>query len=1053
MNSSVKDNVINNLHWRCIGPARGGRVLAVAGHPTNIAEFYFGACAGGVWKTNDAGISWHNISDGYFESASVGAIAVSDSDPNVIYVGTGESCIRGNLSYGDGVYKTTDGGRTWKNIGLKDTKHISKIRIDPNNADLVYVAALGHAFGPNEERGVFRSSDGGENWEKVLFVSDKTGAVDLSMDANNSRIMMASMYQVQRSFWTLESGGKETGIYITRDGGDTWENLSQNIGLPNSDIKGKIGLAISPAKEGRVWAIIEAQNGSGIYRSEDYGSSWELTADEPHLLGRPWYYHHIYADPSNADTVWILNLLCLKSIDGGKTFDQVTVPHNDNHGLWIDPNDSNRMIEGNDGGACVTLNGGESWSTIYNQKTSQFYHVHVDNQFPYRVYGTQQDNGAISIPSRSDKGIIPFMDTYSPGSSESGWIVTDPDDPNIVYSGAIGSSPGGGGSLFKYDHTNEQSKLITVWPVIHARKSGEPSKYRFNWTYPIFISPHDSKTIYVAGNKVFKSTNEGQSWAEISPDLTRNDMTKMGNTDNTAGIENDEYCTIFSFAESTFEKGVIWVGSDDGLIHITYNEGETWNNITPPDLPEWSRVQTIDLSPHDKSTAYMVATRYKLDEYHPMIFKTTDYGKTWTRIDKSFPENEITRSIRIDPKDPNILYVGTETGLYVTLSNGAVWFRANSNLPVVPVYDIAIKEDNIVLATNGRSFWILDDISAIQQLNDGKVDLKDFILNPAPSYRVKPNAIQQFIGKHSGMDMFEAVGKKYMVSLGYPAMFETKKNEKGEKVTTMLDSGENPPDGVPIYFYINEDNERVDDASITITDTKGKLVRDYSTENNNLKVNLGTNRFLWDMNHNGAVPNEVGSPPGPMALAGDYNVELKFKRGKKETSLSGSIKLIKDPRTKATDSELKEQFDLLSSINTKYSELSEHVKVVKINQAEISEWISRAEVNKNYDVIKKAGDKIIDALNEIENLIGSAGLGFGALMSLPEIPLTSKLTGLIPVIDGTDTKPTDQSFEVFEEINERIDEVLEKLRYFQEVDLINFQELVEKNNVPRLNIN
>ena len=599
--------------------------------------------------------------------------------------------------------------------------------------------------------------------------------------------------------------------------------------------------------------------------------------------------------------------------------------------------------------------------------------------------------------------------------------------------------------MYKYDHTNEQSKLVTVWPVIHARKSGEPSKYRFNWTYPIFISPHDSKTIYVAGNKVFKSTNEGQSWAEISPDLTRNDMTKMGNTDNTAGIENDEYCTIFSFAESTFEKGVIWVGSDDGLIHITYNEGETWNNITPPDLPEWSRVQTIDLSPHDKSTAYMVATRYKLDEYHPMIFKTTDYGKTWTRIDKSFPNNEITRSIRIDPKDPNILYVGTETGLYLTLDDGKEWFRANSNLPIVPVYDIAIKEDSIVLATNGRSFWILDDITAIQQLNTKLSD--DFLLDPAPSYRVKPNSIQQFIGKHAKMDMFEAVGKKYMVSLGYPAMFETKKNEKGEKVTTMLDSGENPPDGVPIYFYIDK---KVDEVSISITDLKGNNVRDYSTSDNNLKIDNGANRFIWDMNYNNAVPGEAGSPPGPMALPGDYNVELKIQRGKKETSLTGSIKLIKDPRTKAEDSELQEQFDLLTSINSRYSELSEHVKVVKTNQAEISEWITRAESNKNYDLIKKAGDKVITALNDIENLIGSAETSFAVLTTLPEIPLSAKLVGLIPVIDGTDTKPTDQSFGVFEEINERVDEVLEKLRYFQEVDLIDFQELVEKHNIPTL---
>ena len=1042
MENSIRDNVINNLHWRCIGPPRGGRVVAVAGHPTNIAEFYFGACAGGVWKTNDAGISWHNISDGYFNTASIGAIAVSDSDPNVIYAGTGEACIRNNVSPGDGVYKTTDGGRTWKHIGLKDTKHISQIRIDPKNADLVYVAALGHGFGPNDERGVFRSSDGGENWEKILFISDKAGAADLSMDSNNPRIIIASIFQIERSFWKLDSGGPDSGIYLTKDGGNTWDDITKNTGLPYG-LKGRIGVTISPAKEGRIWATIESEVNSGIYRSEDYGASWTLITDQPYLLARPWYYQHIFADPTNSETVWILNTVCYKSIDGGKTFDKISMPHGDNHGLWIDPNNSNRMIEGNDGGACVTLNGGESWSTIYNQKTSQFYHVHVDDQFPYRVYGTQQDSSAISVPSRSDKGVIPYSDCYSTGTSESGWIVTDPKDPNIVYSGSIGSSPGGGGNLQRYDHKTEQVRMITVWPVLNSGKGADEMKYRFNWTYPIVISPHDSKTLYVAGNMVFKSTNEGQSWEEISPDLTRNDLAKQKISGGifskvTSGAET--YCTIFSFVESPHKKGIMWAGSDDGLIHITFDNGKYWNNVTPKNFPEWARIHTIELSPHDDSTAYVVATKNMFDDYSPIIFKTIDNGKTWTRLDKSFPKNEITRSIRADRKDPNILYVGTETGLYLTLDAGEEWIRVNSNLPVVPVYDIAMKDDSIVLATNGRSFWILDDITTIQQLNDNHGN--DFLLSPAPIYRIKPNSSENYIGP-----MFDSpLGKKYQLALGTAAMSEKKKNERGEIITIMLDSGENPPNGVPIYFYIDKD---VDGICILITDMKGNIIRNF----NNIKTNTGLNRFIWDMNHNAAISGFQNAPNGPMALPGKYNFELKIKRDNIENSLSTLITLIKDPRAKASDADLQEQFDLLNSINSKYSELSENVNVAKINQAEISEWISRAKSNKNYDVIKKSGDKIIQSLNEVENLLISDDQGNPAQGVNKPLDLGIKLRGLIPVINSTDFKPTDQSQEVFIEIKDEIDEVLEKLRYFQEVDLIDFQELVEKNNIPRLNIN
>ena len=551
--------LLQSLRWRCIGPPRGGRVVAVAGHPTDWATFYFGACAGGVWKTTDGGTYWENISDGFLNSSAVGAIAVAESDPNVIYVGMGESTIRGDVSYGDGVYKSTDGGKTWVNVGLEDTNHIAKIRVHPQNPDLVYVAALGHAFGPNDERGVYRSKDGGQSWEKVLFRSEKAGAIDLAMDLANPRILYATIWEAYRNFWSLSSGGPDSSIYKSSDGGDTWTEITDNPGLPDG-IKGKMGVAVSPVKPERVWAIIEAEEDkAGLYGSEDGGNTWKLLTDNRDLIARPWYYCHIYADPQDADTVYILNLKMWKSTDGGRTFTEITTPHGDNHDLWIDPNFPNRMVEGNDGGACVSYNGGESWSTIYNQLTAQYYHVAVDNQFPYRVYGTQQDNSSISVPSASEKGAILWSDCYPAGTGESGYIAVHPEDPNIVYVGAVGSSPGGGGALQRYDHRTRQIRLVTVWPEIYYGQGVGEQKYRFAWTFPILFSPHDPNILYTSGNMVFRSTDEGSSWEAISPDLTRNDPEKLvasGGplTLDTSGAEH--YGTVFAFVESPHVSGV-----------------------------------------------------------------------------------------------------------------------------------------------------------------------------------------------------------------------------------------------------------------------------------------------------------------------------------------------------------------------------------------------------------------------------------------------------------------------------------------------------------------
>jgi photosystem II stability/assembly factor-like uncharacterized protein len=508
--------LLNAVQWRCIGPPRGGRVVAVAGDPVNPAVFYFGACAGGVWKTDDAGTYWHSISDGYFKTAAVGAIAVSASDPNVIYAGMGESCVRLDVSYGDGVYRSTDGGKIWTQLGLADTRHIARIRIHPHNTDLVYVAALGHLFGPNTQRGVFRSADGGQTWTPVLCKSADAGAADLSLDPNNPRLLYGAIWQVRRNFWSLTSGGPDSGLYRSTDGGDTWTEITNNPGLPKG-LKGRMGVAVSPARAGRVWVTVEAED-CGLFRSDDSGATWELVSDNRDLQGRPWYYQHIFADPQDADTVWVLNYQTWKSTDGGRTFSQVTTPHGDNHDLWIDPRNPQRMIEGNDGGACVTFNGGDSWSTIYNQLTAQFYHVATDNQFPYRVYGTQQDNTAISVPSRTNKGTIPWGDCYTVGTSESGYIAVHPTNPHTVFSGAVGSSPGGGGNLLRYDHSNGQIRIVTVWPELTTGYGARDMKYRFQWTYPILFSPHDPTVLYVAGNIIFRSTDQGNSWEPISPD-------------------------------------------------------------------------------------------------------------------------------------------------------------------------------------------------------------------------------------------------------------------------------------------------------------------------------------------------------------------------------------------------------------------------------------------------------------------------------------------------------------------------------------------------------
>ena len=1043
--------LLGAVEWRCVGPPRGGRVVAVAGDPNDPAVFYFGACAGGVWKTYDGGTYWECVSDGYFKTSSVGAIAVSDSDPNVVYAGMGEACIRLDVSYGDGVYKSTDAGKTWTHMGLEDTRHISRIRIHPHNPDIVYVAALGHAFGPNEERGVFRSIDGGKNWERVLFKSENAGAADLSLDPGNPRVLYAAIWQARRNFWSLSSGGPESGLYKTVDGGDTWTEITDNPGLPEG-LKGRIGVAVSPARADRVWATVEADS-PGLFRSDDAGATWELVSDESDLQARPWYYQHVFADTQDADTVWILNYLAWRSVDGGKTFSQVTTPHGDNHDLWIDPRDTRRMIEGNDGGACVSYNSGDTWSTIYNQLTSQFYHVAADNRFPYRLYGTQQDNSAISVPSRTHKGTIPWGDCYAVGSSESGYIAVHPDNPDIVFSGAVGSSPGGGGNLLRYDHATGQVRIVTVWPELYTGWSGKDMKYRFPWTYPIQFSPHDPNTLYVSGNLLFKSTDQGSSWEAISPDLTRNDVTKMEPsggpvTRDTSAAEI--YGTIFSFVESPHEKGVFWAGSDDGLVHISRDGGETWDDITPRDFPEWTLVSNIEASPHDPATAYMAATRYKLDDNRPMLYKTNDYGRTWTDISAGIPEHDYTRVIREDPTRRCMLYVGTETGVYVSFDDGASWRSLQANLPSVPVYDLLVKETDLVAATHGRSFWILDDVTQLHQIADDVGDKQVHLLRPRTTHRLA----SPFHGKKP------AYGKNYQLSLSAEVTYVESKGPNGVTVRRFLDAGQNPPDGVIVTFYLKDKPEKA--LTLSILDAGGSEIRTFHSgpredsdasgeDKQRVPAEAGMNRFICQMRYPSAhrVPGDKSTEDrlsGPLAPPGTYQVRLTVN-GQSHTQ---TFETVKDPRVAATQADFDAQFELLIKVRDKLSDTHDSIGRLRSIKRQVEEWAQRAQGHSSAEAVSDAAADLKEKLSAIEGeLVQVDYKGARDRLHLP-VKLNARLAELTAVVSSADFAPPKQTYDVFDDFSQRIDGQLQRLQAVIDEDVSKFESLVHDVGIPAI---
>lgn len=971
------------VEWRSVGPTRGGRVLAVAGDPVEKLVFYQGTAGGGVWKTEDAGIGWRNVSDGYFNTGSVGAIAVAPSAPQVLYVGMGEACIRGNASIGDGVYTSSDGGDTWRHLGLERTSQIARIQVHPANPELVYVAALGTPWGPSSERGVFRSRDGGESWEKILYRDEDTGAIDLIMDPGNPDVLYASLLQLRRYPWGFTSAGPGTGLFKSTDGGDTWTELTDNPGLPDG-LKGRIGITVSPARPDRVWAIIDAELGKkGVFRSDDGGATWTRTNEDADLTQRPWYYHHIIADPKDENTVYVLNVRFWKSTDGGVTFSQIAVPHPDNHDLWIDPEDPDRMIGANDGGAAVSLNGGGSWSDIMNQPTAQLYHVAVDNGFPYRLYASQQDNTSITVPSRSDFGRNTLEDWHTVGGGEDGYIAPRTDDPNIVYSADHHW-------LTRYDHRTKQVRDISPNPETHYGWGAADINYRFWWTFPVMTSPHDPDVLYITSQYVHRTTNEGQSWEIISPDLTRADPKTLERTPSYEHPEPGEYwgpitreaygpewyATIFAFAESPARAGVLWAGSDDGWIHVSRDAGQSWTNVTIPDLPEFALISIIDPSHHDPATAYVAATRYKLDDQTPYLYRTRDYGATWTRINGGIPDDDFTRVIREDPERPGILYAGTERTVYISFDDGDHWQPLRRGLPVVPIHDLAVKDGDLVAASHGRSFWILDDVALLHQLEPGALAGDVHLFRPRPTLRFNTGA--SLVARYTS----------------------------GGVVLP------NPPDGVVVPYYLREAPRG--DVTVRILDG-AEVVRTFEK----VPAEAGANRFVWDMRYPGAVvlPNAVfqGSARGPLAPPGTYRVELHVDG----RILSEPFEIVRDPRIEYTDADLVTQFEFLIDVRDK---LTETMALV----GKIRDMRERAE-----EAVRGAGSRreLVEALGELndqlypleERLVQYRARAGQDLIAQPT-GIDSKLARLMSFASMADAPPTDGDLELFSRLAEAIQE-------------------------------
>ena len=1053
----------HGLTWRLIGPYRGGRALAVTGVIGDSHTYYFGSTGGGVWKSTDGGLSWRPMTDKTKSmSPSIGAIAVAPSDANVIYAGTGEACIRGDIIEGDGVYKSIDGGKTWSFSGLKDTGAIGRLIVHPKNADIALVAALGHPFGPSSERGIFRTTDGGKSWTKVLYKDENSGGIDLAFDPANPNIIFAALWQAHRTPWSLESGGPGSGLYRSTDGGTTWKQLSGH-GLPEGTI-GRIGVAVAYGNPNRIWALVEAEKG-GLFRSDDGGESWTLVNSERQYRQRAFYYTHVFADPRLPDGVYVLNTGMYRSNDGGKTFRPIRVPHGDNHGLWIDPSDPDRMIESNDGGANVSTNGGTSWTAQGNQPTAQFYHVITDNRFPYFVYGAQQDNTTVGIASASGRGGIDRPDWYPVGGGESGYVAPDPHDPEIVYAGSYG------GEITRYDHHTGEEQNITPWPVNPIGWPAVDQKYRFQWTEPIVFSPHDPNALYFAAQVLFKTTDQGVHWQIISPDLTRDDKkTEQSSggpiTKDNTGVE--VYATIFSVVESPAQKDLIWAGSDDGLVHITTDAGKNWSDVTPKKLPEWGTVSMIEASRYNAGTAYVAVQRHKMDDFAPYAFKTTDFGKTWTVITNGIPAGTYIHAIREDIKRQGLLYAGTEKGVYVSFDDGANWQSLQLNLPVSPVYDLYVHDKDLLAATHGRSFWILDDLSPLQQYNPQYAGEDVHLYTPsAASHTV-------FGGGFGGGGGGGALGQNPPGgAVIYYSLKNALKGPEGKRAgKESQDKPANSPDGAKPEGSGAETNSgeaagKKPPIALEILDQKGQVIRKYPPKNpaedegpeegprpqrdRGLPVEAGLNRFVWDLRYEGAsrVPHSplwAGSTEGPEALPGSYQVRLTVN-GK---SYTAPLEIKADPRLKSTQQDLEKQFDLLLKIRDRVTEVHDTVNRIRDIRGQMEALNKRLENDPHAKVVADAGKQLDKKMTGVEEaLIQTKAKSGQDVLNYP-IRLNNHLVALGGVVGSADTAPTQASYDVFDMLSKQVDEQMAKWKQIMSTDLAAYDDVVRKQEIPAI---
>jgi photosystem II stability/assembly factor-like uncharacterized protein len=1009
------------LRWRELGPARGGRSVAVGGSTARPLEYWMGTTGGGVWKTTDGGMNWQPSSDAAF-GGTIGAIAVAESNPDIVYVGGGETHIRGNTSHGDGLWKTTDGGRTWTSMGLRETRHIARVRVHPTDPNIVYVGALGHAFGNNPERGVYKSTDGGVTWARILYRNDSTGISDLIMDPNDPNTLYAAFWHAYRRPWMLNSGGPGGGLMKTTDGGATWTELTANPGLPRG-IWGKVGIAVSPANSRRVWAIIEADSG-GVYRSDDAGATWQYLNRDRSLRQRAWYYSKIYADPKDTNVVYGLNVQFFRSTDGGRTFrQQIQVPHGDNHDLWIAPNDPDRMVQANDGGANVSFTGGRTW-TDQEFATAQMYHVSVTNHFPYQVCGAQQDNSTLCGPSRKE-GTITIADWQDAGGGESGYVTPHPTNPDIIYAGSYS------GYLTRKDMRTGLERNINAWPMNPMGHSSEDIQYKFQWTFPIVVSQHDPSVLYVGGSQLFKSTNEGQSFQIISPRLARNDPRTLGPsggpiTKDQTGVET--YGTIFTLAESPLSARVLWAGSDDGLVHITRDAGATWTNVTPPGIGDFARISIIDASRFSEGTAYLAANRFQLDDFTPSLWRTSDYGATWTKIVTGIAADEFTRVIREDPERRGLLYAGTERGVWVSFNDGAQWQRLQRNLPPVPVHDLVVKEGDLVAGTHGRSFWILDDLSSLRQMTPAIAAKPVHLFEPRDAYRIQ-----------WGGGGFGGGGGGGAAAASRP--------------------GQNPPSGVTVYYHLGAAGKAV---TLEFLAPDGSVIKTY--ENDGAPPPrpapgaaggpggpggapgggprpgnaLGLNSFTWDLRYPDAVtfPGMImwaGGTRGPVAPAGEYSVRLTVAGEAPQTQ---RFTLLNDPRSDATAADLLAQFEFLIQVRDKTSEANNAVRTIRNVRAQVEERVAAApRLRRNAEALLRAMAAVEEQVYQVKNQSNQDPLNF-------PIRINNKIAALSGVAGSGPYRPTDQTIAVYNEVSAMLKVQTDRLERILREDLERFNRQV-----------